>query len=495
MVPPDSEHTSTEQPKFAGTILARVARGRARETEKRFSGTFCIGRSSECDLQVAEGCVSRVHLQVAFDGERWWLRDLGSANGTFLAGERIREAPLGDSAEIELGKGGVLLSLTVEREEPPRVEQVQTATRDFSTETQIIRHYFDKKSTEPVGEQTMMFRRAFQRVEKKKSRKYHYIIGVVLALLLAAGGVIGWQTHKLTKLRKTAENIFYTNKSLELQIAKLEEIVLLHADPAQVAELKAKRLKLKEMEKEYDSFVKEIGVYQKLPEDEQVMLRVARVFGECEVNVPKGFADEVRRYIKMWKSTDRLQQSLLRARSKGYERLIPRVMADNNLPPQFFFLALQESNFNERAVGPITRFGHAKGMWQFIPQTASRYGLQVGPLRDMGVYDPQDERFDAVKSTMAAMKYIRELNNTEGQASGLLVMASYNWGENNIRDIIARMPENPRDRNFWRLLSYKDIPRETYDYVFSIFSAAVICEEPRLFGVTAACPAVTRQGE
>lgn len=495
MVPPDSESTSTEPPKFAGTILARVARGRARETEKRFSGTFCIGRSSECDLQVAEGCVSRVHLQVAFDGERWWLRDLGSANGTFLAGERIREAPLGDSAEIELGKGGVLLSLIVEREEPPRAEQVQTSTRDFSTETQIIRHYFDKKSTEPVGEQTMMFRRAFQRVEKKKSRKYHYIIGVVLVLLLAAGGVIGWQTHKLAKLRKTAENIFYTNKSLELQIVKLEEIVLLHADPAQVAELKAKRLKLKEMEKEYDSFVKEIGVYQKLPEDEQVMLRVARVFGECEVNVPKGFADEVRRYIKMWKSTDRLQQSLLRARSKGYERLIPRVMADNNLPPQFFFLALQESNFNERAVGPITRFGHAKGMWQFIPQTASRYGLQVGPLRDMGVYDPQDERFDAVKSTMAAMKYIRELNNTEGQASGLLVMASYNWGENNIRDIIARMPENPRDRNFWRLLSYKDIPRETYDYVFSIFSAAVICEEPRLFGVAAACPAVTRQGE
>ncbi len=52
--------------------------------------------------------------------------------------------------------------------------------------------------------------------------------------------------------------------------------MLLHADPAQVAELKAKRLKLKEMEKEYDSFVKEIGVYRKLPEDEQVMLRVAR---------------------------------------------------------------------------------------------------------------------------------------------------------------------------------------------------------------------------
>lgn len=495
MILSDSEHTPSEPPTFEGALLARVIRGRARETEKRFSGTFCIGRSSECDLQVTEGCVSRVHLQVAFDGERWWLRDLGSANGTFLSGERIREAPLPDSAEIELGKGGVFLSLTVERVEAPKTEPVEAATREFATETQIIRHYFDRKSTETVGEQTMMFRRAFQRVEKKKSRKYHYIIGVVLILLLAAGGVIGWQTHKLSKLRKTAENIFYTTKSLELQIAKLEEIVLLHADPVQVAELKEKRSKLREMEKEYDNFVQEIGVYQKVPEDEQVMLRVARIFGECEVNVPKGFAHEVRRYIRGWKSSDRLQRSLLRARSKGYERLIPRVMIDNNLPPQYYFLALQESNFDERAVGPMTRYGHAKGMWQFIPQTATRYGLQVGPLRDQGVYDPQDERFDAVKSTMAAMKYIRDLNNSEGQASGLLVMASYNWGENNIREIIARMPENPRDRNFWRLLSYKDIPRETYDYVFSIFSAAVICENPQLFGVTVSCPAVTRQGD
>ena len=46
------------------------------------------------------------------------------------------------------------------------------------------------------------------------------------------------------------------------------------------------------------------------------------------------------------------------------------------------------------------------------------------------------------------------------------------------------MPQNPRDRNFWRLTSKyrRRIPNETYDYVFSIFSAAVIGENPRLFG-------------
>ncbi|MGE5811660.1 MAG: forkhead-associated protein, partial [Ignavibacteria bacterium] len=59
-----------------------------------------------------------------------------------------------------------------------------------------------------------------------------------------------------------------------------------------------------------------------------------------------------------------------------------------------------------------------------------------------------------------------------------------NWGENNIIGLIRTMPENPHDRNFWKLLeNYKErIPEETYNYVFYIFSAAVIGENPSLFG-------------
>ena len=46
------------------------------------------------------------------------------------------------------------------------------------------------------------------------------------------------------------------------------------------------------------------------------------------------------------------------------------------------------------------------------------------------------------------------------------------------------MPENPRERNFWLLLEkfVSRIPDETYNYIFRIFSAAVIGENPRLFG-------------
>lgn len=469
------------------TILVKVLKGGARETEKRFSSSFVIGRGKECDFQIMETSASRAHLKVILDCGHCVLKDLSSANGTFVQGVRTDELLLTGDVEVELGKGGALLCLSLEQVDP-KVESETKPGPDFASETQIIRHYFGKKHDEDAGLQTMMFRRAFDRVQKKKSRKYKIILALALVVILAGGAVIFAQRQKINKLRATAENIFYTTKALSLQISKMEEAVLVKADPSQIADLKAKRLKLREMEKEYEGFVKELGLYNKVPEDEQIMLRVARTFGECDVNVPKGFVDEVKRYIKGWKSTDRLPRALQRAHSKGYERLITRVMKDNNLPPQYLFLALQESGFDERAVGPPTRYGHAKGMWQFISDTAVRYGLQVGPYRDSPAYDPVDDRFDPVKSTMAAMRYIKELNNTEGQASGLLVMASYNWGESNIREIIRRMPENPKERNFWRLLSYKDIPKETYDYVFSIFSAAVICENPRLFEVNVQCP-------
>jgi len=474
----------------ACAVLVRVIRGKVREREKRFTATFVVGRSKECNFQILETSVSRLHLQIIRDGARWRLKDLESANGTFLEGVKIEDVPLPDNATIELGKGGALLSLTVERRDLPKAEKPPAAKQEFTTETQIIQHYLDSSRKEHVGEQTMLFRRAFKRVQKRKSRKYKVVIGVVLLLLLVAGSVIVYQTNKLSKLRATAENIFYAMKALQLQVAKVEELVLQHAEEKQAAEVLEKQARLKDMEKEYDGFVKELEVYDKIPEDEQIILRVARTFGECDVAVPKGFVAEVKRYIKIWQSTSRLEKALQRAKQKGYTRLFPRMLAEKNLQPQFFFLPLQESNFDERAIGPETRYGYAKGMWQFISETASRYGLRIGPYSGVAVYDPLDDRFDVLKSTVAAIKYLRDLNNNEAQASGLLVMASYNWGENNIRQIISRMPENPRERNFWRLLSYKDIPRETYDYVFSIFSAAVICENQSLFRFKGECPEI-----
>src|SRR4030043_238095 len=268
------------------SVLVNVKKGVAQGNLMRFTKTFLIGRHQDNDLQIKEDCVSRSHVEIRFDGEQWWVRDLGSANGTYLDGLRIENVPLPERAELELGKGGPVLSLEVER--PREIEELPTE-KVFSSETQIIQHYFNKSGSEGVGAQTMMFKRAFERAHKKRARKYLVILGVALFFLGTAGGVILYQKSKLNKLRQTAVDIFYTMKLLELQIAQLEEIVLLTRKKDQERELLLKRKDLKELERSYDSFVKELGLYKKIPEEERIMVQMARLLGECEVTVPDGF--------------------------------------------------------------------------------------------------------------------------------------------------------------------------------------------------------------
>jgi hypothetical protein len=200
--------------------------------------------------------------------------------------------------------------------------------------------------------------------------------------------------------------------------------------------------------------------------------------------MPAGFVKEVLNYIEKWKATSRLRLAIRRAQQRGYTKRIAETFLAYDLPPQYFYLGLQESNFDLEACGPPTKWGIAKGIWQFIPATAVFYGLRTGPLQHLQRPDPRDERHNFKKSTKAAAQYIKAIYNSDAQASGLLVMASYNWGERRVNRLIKTMPENPQERNFWLLLEKykKRIPRQTYDYVFHIFSAAVIGENPELFG-------------
>lgn len=73
----------------------------------------------------------------------------------------------------------------------------------------------------------------------------------------------------------------------------------------------------KEMEKNYDQFLGALGFYSsKLTEPERLMLRVARLFGECEINMTAGFVTEVQNYIKKWQSSDRLEKTIRAARER-----------------------------------------------------------------------------------------------------------------------------------------------------------------------------------
>ncbi len=54
-----------------------------------------VGRREDCDLRIPLGEVSRKHCRLIRDGDAIRLEDLGSSNGTFHNGQRVREATLG----------------------------------------------------------------------------------------------------------------------------------------------------------------------------------------------------------------------------------------------------------------------------------------------------------------------------------------------------------------------------------------------------------------
>ncbi|VAX25886.1 Membrane-bound lytic murein transglycosylase D [hydrothermal vent metagenome] len=465
-------------------MTIHVEGGRSEKRDFRFQGRFCIGRERRCDGQVKDPHVSRRHLEFLFEAGQWRVRDLGSVNGTYLNGVLIQEAVLPQKARIELGAGGPVLSVQQEYRRAASPDSDETASVEANSLTQIAGHYFGKSSPDTAGEHTMMVRQAFHRIQKQHSKRYFFILVLSALLLITVGGVVFYQKQQIDTMAGIAEDIFYTMKSIEVQMGQVESVVLSRADPTQKKLMIEKRAEFEAMAQRYSDYVSEIGIYDKeeLSKEKRLIMRVARIFGECDLNIPDAFVNEVLNYIQKWKSTRRLLAAVKRAESKGYAAPIRKTFLDNHLPPQFFYLALQESDFKERIVGPKTRFGIAKGIWQFIPATAMQYGLQTGPLLEERHYDPKDERFHFNKATKAAARYLKDIYNGEAQASGLLVFASYNWGDNRVRRLIQGMPENPRERNFWQLLKHYKIPQETYDYVFYIFSAAVIGEDPELFG-------------
>jgi hypothetical protein len=62
-----------------------------------------VGRSSDLDMVLVEDMVSRKHARIAMQGEQIWIEDLGSTNGTFVNGEKIKRARLKEGDRVLIG--------------------------------------------------------------------------------------------------------------------------------------------------------------------------------------------------------------------------------------------------------------------------------------------------------------------------------------------------------------------------------------------------------
>lgn len=152
-------------------------------------------------------------------------------------------------------------------------------------------------------------------------------------------------------------------------------------------------------------------------------------------------------------------------RSGIYKDIIIGELRKAGMPEELFWLPLVESGFK---VSALSR-ARALGLWQFIPSTGYKFGL----TRDEWV----DERMDVLKSTHAAIAYLKELHAMFGD--WLTVLAAYNCGEGRVLRVISRQHINYFDR-FWDL--YSQLPNETARYVPRFLATLYIIKDPGKYG-------------
>lgn len=139
--------------------------------------------------------------------------------------------------------------------------------------------------------------------------------------------------------------------------------------------------------------------------------------------------------------------------------VIEPILQKYNVPDDFKYLAVIESGL-VNAVSPAG----ARGIWQFMPQTAKERGMEVN--------DYVDERYHLEKSTEAACKYL--LAAKEKFGSWTLAAASYNGGMSGI----GKKVEEQQVTNYYDLA----LTEETSRYVFRILALKAIMKEPQKYG-------------
>lgn len=185
-----------------------------------------------------------------------------------------------------------------------------------------------------------------------------------------------------------------------------------------------------------------------------------------ELPIPIEINNRVAAWINHFTVRDRERTIRYFQRGSAYKAQLEKLLEQGNVPKELFYLAMIESGFVQAAKS----HAEAVGIWQMIPGTAKNYGLKVNQY--------VDERRNWIKSTEAAITYLKDLRNVFG--SWYLAFAAYNAGEYRIvRSIMAG-----KTRDFWTLAEGNMLPVETLNYVPKFMAAMIIGKNPEKYGIT-----------
>jgi len=168
--------------------------------------------------------------------------------------------------------------------------------------------------------------------------------------------------------------------------------------------------------------------------------------------IPMPFNRTIRQCIDMYSDRKRKQVAVMLGIGNYYFPLFEQALEKYHMPNELKYLPVIESALNPNAGSWVG----ATGLWQFMFGTGKMYGLEINSLID--------ERRDPIKSTDAAVRYLKDLYGIFGDWH--LAIAAYNCGPGNVNKAIRR---SGGKRDYWDIYYY--LPRETRGYV-PLFIAA-----------------------
>jgi membrane-bound lytic murein transglycosylase D len=166
-------------------------------------------------------------------------------------------------------------------------------------------------------------------------------------------------------------------------------------------------------------------------------------------------------YIKHPRYLERVTE-----RARSYLWFIHRELQARGMPGEIALLPIVESAYDPFAYS----HGRAAGLWQFIPSTASRFGL----VQDWWY----DGRRDIPDSTRAALDYLQYLHK-RFDGDWLLALAAYNSGEGTVMSARRYNRRKGRPDGFWNL----KLPKETRAYVPKLIALGELVGNPAQYGI------------
>ena len=182
-------------------------------------------------------------------------------------------------------------------------------------------------------------------------------------------------------------------------------------------------------------------------------------------DIPIEINGAVERWMGYYRTEGRESFEISLARAGRYERLMRETFREAGLPEDLVYIPLIESGFQATAYSRA----RALGLWQFVPNTARIYKLEISYW--------VDERLDPIAATVAAADYLGDLQREFGD--WYLTLAAYNAGPGRVHRAIRQAGS----RDYWILSSRRALRRETRDYVPKLIAAALIAKQPEQYGV------------